>query len=120
MIEEIDGLVIEGWQGLLIESKNWTDPVDFTSLAKFQLAIERRPIGTLGLFFSVSGYTDAALELVAVLRPIRLLLFNREDLEMAIREKDLVLIVRNKWQRAVQWGDATLPALDPNQREILQ
>lgn len=109
-VEQIDGLIFDGWQAFLIESKNWGDRIDFAPLAKFHHAVERRPIGLLGLFFAPNGYTDPALELVTLLRPIRVLLFDGRDLNWAVENRTgMLAMVRRKWELAVQYGDPSLP-----------
>ena len=78
--EQIDGLVIDGWQGFLVESKFWMKKVDFGPIALLHSHVETRPAGTLGLFFSAFGYTTPALESAELLRPIRVMLFDSSDL----------------------------------------
>jgi hypothetical protein len=113
--EQIDGLVFADWQGFLIESKLWAKPVDFEPIARLVLLVESRPVGTLGLFFSPSGYTKAALELTQSLHPIRVLLFDGRDLMWASKERDgMMKIVRRKWRNAVKFGRMDLPAVDEN------
>jgi hypothetical protein len=115
--EQIDGLLFDGWAGFLIESKFWTKKVDFGPIALLDFAVGTRPVGTLGLFFSGFGYTAAALESAQLLRPIRVLLFDQEDLDWALDEKALkgssatkgfrgrmAEMVKRKWMLAVKFG----------------
>jgi hypothetical protein len=107
--EQIDGIVYDGWQGFLIESKCQEDPIDFGPIALLNVLVEKRVAGTLGLLFSVSGYTAAALESAELLRPIRVLLFDRRDLDSIVRAKKSMLeMVRRKWIFAVQYGRPNL------------
>src|SRR5437588_700640 len=55
--EQIDGLLFDGWQGFLLESKCQAKPVDFDPIALLYTLVEQRVVGTMGLFFSASGYT---------------------------------------------------------------
>jgi hypothetical protein len=108
--EQIDGIVYDGWQGFLIESKCQEDPIDFGPIALLNVLVEKRVAGTLGLFFSVSGYTAAALESVESLRPIRVLLFDGDDLTSIIQtKKSMMEMVRRKWVFAVQYGRPNFP-----------
>ena len=110
--EQIDGLVADGWQGFLVESKCLSEPVDFGPIALLNALVEKRVIGTLGLFFSISGYTTPALESTQDYRPIRVLLFDLEDLRwlVARKRKDRMMeLVRRKWLLAVREGNPTLP-----------
>jgi hypothetical protein len=106
--EQIDGLVFDGWQAFLIESKNTTEEIAYGEIAKFDHAVARRPIGTLGLFVSLGGYTPATVELTKLLRPIRILLLDRFDVELAINQRDFLKIVRSRWCDAVKYGDPYL------------
>jgi hypothetical protein len=111
--EQIDGLVIDGWQGFLVESKFWTKMVDVGPIALLNSHVETRPAGTLGLFFSAFGYTPAALESAELLRPVRVLLFDRSDLEWALTpgpfKGRMAEMVRRKWVLAMKDGLAHLP-----------
>jgi len=111
--EQIDGLVIDGWQGFLVESKFWTKKVDFGSIALLHAHVETRPVGTLGLFFSAFGYTPPALESAELLRPVRVLLFDRSDLMRALLggsfKGRMVEMVRRKWMLAMKYGRSYLP-----------
>src|SRR5438552_10236857 len=84
--EQIDGLVVDGWQSFLIESKFWTDPVDFNPIALLHTLLDTRPVGTLELFFSAFGYTEPAKESADRLRPARVLLFEPDDLKWALAQ----------------------------------
>ncbi len=107
LLEEIDGLVYDGWQGFLVETKYEKDPVSIDPIFRLHLMAEQRPAGTLGLFFSMSGFTGPALELSDRLRPIRVLLIEEKDVRMNLQNQplpDMISMVRNKWKRAVQSG----------------
>lgn len=82
--EQIDGMIYDGWQGFLIESKFWTGKVDFGPIALLQAILVTRPIGTVGLFFSLFGYTRPASVSAALLRPVRILLFDLGDFQWAL------------------------------------
>jgi hypothetical protein len=116
-LEEIDGLVYDGWQAFLVESKfrgESGDKVDIDPIFRLHLMTEQRPVGTMGLFFAAPGYTAPALELVERLRPIRVLLFDQEDLDWAVQSPGSMMeMVRRKWIIAVKSGRSYLAAL-PN------
>lgn len=107
--EQIDGLVLHGWQAFLLESKLRTRPVDFEPIAQLHVQVLSRPVGTLGLFFSGSGYTPAAVELAESLRPLCVLLFGPADLRWAQEPgRDMIQMVRQKWRAAVRTGSPNL------------
>lgn len=113
--EEIDGLLLDGWQACLVEAKFWPGKVDFAPVALLRALIEARPAATLGLFFSPFGYTVPAIESVRMMRPIRVLLFDANDLlwalpavgwskarALAAFRGRMMEMVRRKWLLAVR------------------
>lgn len=105
-IEQIDGLIYDGWSAFLIESKfTPKSRVDFGDIARLRLRVERRPTETMGLLFAPFSYTVPARHSVRELRPIRVLMFDRQDLDVAIETSDLLRVVRVKWKFAVKYGD---------------
>lgn len=112
--EEIDGLIFDGWQAFLVEAKFWTNKVDFSPIVLLNDIVDRRPAGTLGLFFSAFGYTNPAKDCAEFLRPIRVLLFDRDDLDWALQQEpfkgSMKEVVRRKWLQAVMTGRIAIPA----------
>jgi hypothetical protein len=112
--EQIDGMVLVGGRAFLIESKFWTDKVDFGPIALFHTLLESRPTGTLGLFFSAFGYTYPALESAELLRPVRVLLIDQEDLAWVLGKGSfkgrMGELVRRKWLAAVKLGPSFVAA----------
>jgi hypothetical protein len=114
--EEIDGLVTLGWQGFLIQCKLESASTSFDPIARLHLQVERRPIGTMGLFFS-RDYSDSAIELAAELRPIRVLLFRVEGIVWELKKErsfDMLKLVEKKWRAAMHyarpdWNTSTIP-----------
>jgi hypothetical protein len=112
--EEIDGLVIDGWQGFLVEAKFWTAGVDFGAIARLHILVEQRFSNTLGLFFSAFGFTSPAVESARLLRPIRVLLFDGTDIDTALTSKrDMMDTVRKKWALGLKFADPYLKASTP-------
>lgn len=113
-LEQIDGLVIDGWQGFLVEAKCQDEPIDFAPLAVLNLRVTKRPVGTLGLFFSVSGYTPPAVECIHEFQPLRVLLFDADDLRDMLRSpKSMLSLVQRRWGVAVQYGRPYPPRTQP-------
>ena len=108
--EEIDGLLYDGWQGFLVEAKHEADRLGIDPIFRLHLMAEQRPVGTIGLLFSLSGFTEPALEIADRLKPIRVLLFDKDDLAWAIWEDlGLLAMVRRKWRMAVRSGRPNMP-----------
>lgn len=97
--------MLDGWQGFLVQSKFWPSrPIDYADLALLIDQVGKRPSGTLGLFFAPFRVSKPAIVGAGGSNPIRMLLFQREDLEWAIRRRDMMGLVRRKWRLAVQFG----------------
>ncbi len=110
--EQQDGLIIFGWQGFLIESKFQAQPTDMDSIFRLHALVERRPIGSLGLFFSYAGFTEPALESSEYLKPMRVLLFDSIDLSWALAVPGphrMEPLVWRKWALAVKAGSPSVP-----------
>lgn len=114
--EQIDGLVIDGWQSFLVESKFWIGQVDFGPIALLHTLLDTRPVGTLGLFFSAFGYTQPAKESTDRLRPVRVLLFDQDDLDWALVKRpfkgSMMEMVRRKWPLAVMYSRSSASVSD--------
>jgi hypothetical protein len=101
---QLDGLLIVHGQAFLIESK--FQHVDFGPIARLHVLTEAAPVGTMGLLFAAKGYTPPALNAIEILRPIRVLLFDRLDIETILAAKNLnfAQAVRSKWKAAIMFG----------------
>ena len=97
--EQLDGLIVDGGQTYLVEAKFWPGKVDFGPIALLHALIGFRPGGTMGLLFSPFDYTRPALESAGMLRPIAVLLFDREGLAWALPPKN---VTKQKATRAFQ------------------
>ena len=89
-------------------------PIPFEPIARLYLQVGRRPEGTIGLFFA-PDYTEAAVELLKELRPIRVLLFLAAEINQALTQEpplDILELVKRRWRMAVEQGrpDAVLVA----------
>jgi hypothetical protein len=112
--EQIDGLVFDGWQGFLIESKFQSRKIDIDPIYRLHVIVEQRLVGALGLFFSASGFTVPAVEKARALRPIRVLLFEADDLNWALqRPGSMMTMVQRKWLLALKEGHPNARVVQP-------
>ena len=99
--EQVDGVVYVDGLSCLIECKHWRESVGFGPIAKLKLRVDRRPPPVIGLFFSVSGFTDPAVDEFHA-QPLRnLLLWRRADVDLALRS-GMRTALGVKWRRAVE------------------
>lgn len=102
--EEIDGVLYDDGKAYLLESKFVRNPLNFEPIARLHLMAERRPPTTIGLIFAPFGFTAPAVESAQELRPLRVLLLDRPDIELALRKHDMLTVVRVKYRDAVKYG----------------
>jgi len=105
-IAQIDGLACFDWSSFLIESK--FQQVDFGPIARLHAFAEQRPVGTMGLLFAAGGFTVPAIDSTHLLRPIRVLLFSRPDIDHIARSHDMARAIRVKWKQAVRVARANV------------
>lgn len=118
-LEQVDGLIFQGFQGFLVESKFYPGNVGFGPVAQLHICVEQRPVGTIGLFFSAFDYTAPAHDLLLALRPIKVLLFNQSDIVWAINSNDnFRKLIRYKWLLALKDGLPFAPARDVEALEL--
>ncbi|MGP0019243.1 MAG: hypothetical protein ACLPHP_11785 [Candidatus Sulfotelmatobacter sp.] len=106
--EQIDGAFsLEGTEYLL-EGKWQKDPVDSGDLDKFSGRIQRKLDNTLGLFLSISGFSEDGVKAHSTGRKLSLLMTG-EDL-MAVLEGriDFVSLLLRKKQHAARTGNILL------------
>jgi hypothetical protein len=105
LVEEHDGLLFDGWQGFLIQSKfSPKTTLNIEPITKLKAHVESRPTSTIGLFFSAFGISVPALYEAGRLRPVHLLIFQRVDILWAIKRRDILNLVKRRWQLAVKYG----------------
>jgi hypothetical protein len=103
-IEEIDGAArVEGlW--CLIESKDTREPANVEPISKLRNQLLRRPSATVGLLFSVAGFTDPALVLASFLAPQTILLWNQDDIGYCVDNQRICEPLLEKYRICVQEG----------------
>lgn len=92
-IEQLDGAVYLDERGFLVESKDLSEPAAIEAIAKMRFRLERRPPGTMGLIFSVSDFSRVAELLAQFASPMNILLWNRSDVDAALRATKLDAMV---------------------------
>jgi len=106
--EQIDGVIHLDGVSCLVEAKAESDQVAIAPLAKTRSQLLRRPATTIGLIFSLSGFTEPAKRLAAFMFPQTVLLWTGDDLDVALRKQRLFDGLRAKYRMAVEKGLAVL------------
>jgi hypothetical protein len=105
VVEQIDGAVYYSGLSCLVESKDFADKtVDITPIAKLRNQLLRRPAGTVGLMFSRTGFTNAAVSLSCFSLPQAILLWNGAEIKYALERERICEILTLKYRACVEDG----------------
>jgi hypothetical protein len=104
ILEQIDGAVYINGLAFLIESKDYQDRINIEPIAKLKTQLSRRPVSTMGILFSKSGFTEPALTLAQFLGPPTILLWNGDEIEYALSNKNFANSLLTKYRRCVEFG----------------
>lgn len=103
-IEQVDGVVYLPSLAALIESKDFEAHVDIEPIAKLRMRLECRPAGTLGIIFTRHGLTEPASYLLRHTHPKNILVWQGQEIDVAIRKKKLRAGLMAKYRHAVEYG----------------
>jgi hypothetical protein len=101
-MEQIDGAVYCDSLPVLIESKDTGKPKNHTAIAKLKQQLTRRPGSAIGAVFARSGFTPEALLLTARSTPQNILLWNGEDIDLALKKGRMRAGLNAKFRKAVE------------------
>jgi Restriction endonuclease len=104
VVEQIDGVVVAGGLHALIESKDRKDEMTIEPIAKLRNQLMRRPVATIGMVFSRSGYTEPALTLARYLSGQTILLWQPVEVEFVLEKEKIVLYLEHKYLTCVMNG----------------
>jgi hypothetical protein len=103
-LEQVDGSVRDGDLFCLLESKHWSQSVDFGTIAMLKSKLSRRPSFTMGAIFSMKGFTKPAKVLAQFSTPINILLWEAGDIEYGLKGKHMREGLQKKVHHAVEHG----------------
>jgi len=104
VVEQIDGVVVAGGLHALIESKDLKDEMTIEPIAKLRNQLMRRPIATIGMVFSSSGYTEPALTLARYLSGQTILLWGAAEVSFALENEKIAPYLELKYLACVMYG----------------
>ena len=113
VVEQIDGFVHIGRFSCVVESKHTEKAVAIAPLAKMRNQLLRRHSGAIGLVFSFSGFTTAAVILARYIAPQAILLWTGLEIEQALDDNKILVHLEYKYRRCVETGvpDASIQKL---------
>ena len=84
--------------------KDYNNNVDIEPIAKLRFRLELRPPGTIGVIFTRKEVTDPARYLVRNSFPKNILLWQGDEIELALEQKRLTKGLLTKFRHAVEHG----------------
>lgn len=102
--EQIDGAIYLGGLSFLIECKDRSENIDIETIAKLRNQLLRRPAGVIGVVFSRTAFTDAAVRLARFVSPQAILLVTGAEIDAALRERYLCRGLMAKYRACVEKG----------------
>ena len=79
--EEIDGAFYVDHRTFLLEAKWTADPIPASVLYEFKGKVDGKLIGTLGIFISMSGYSEGAVDAFEKGKTTNVVLFEQPDMD---------------------------------------
>ena len=104
VVEQIDGFVHIGRFSCVVESKHTGKAVAIAPLAKMRNQLLRRHSGAIGLVFSFSGFTNAAVILARYIAPQAILLWTGREIEQALDDNKMLEHLEYKYRTCLETG----------------
>jgi hypothetical protein len=104
VVEQIDGFVHIGRFSCIVESKHTEKAIAIGPLAKMRNQLLRRHSGAIGLVFSYSGFTNAAIILARYIAPQAILLWTGLELDQVFEDRTMLQHLEYKYRTCVETG----------------
>jgi Restriction endonuclease len=112
--EEVDGSFFHRGRVLLLEAKWTKDPQPASSIYQFRGKVEGKLIGTIGVFISMGGYSDDAVDALIAGKVLNVILFSDDDMRaIAGGQLGFCDALDRKLREAAEFGTPFLPLRDP-------
>lgn len=109
--EQIDGSFFLDGTVFLIEAKWHKDKIPASTLYQFKGKVDGKLVGTIGIFLSMSGYSQDAVDALTLGKSLNLVLFDKRDIDAAInRELGFRAVLKQKLRQAAEEGVVYFPA----------
>ncbi|MEZ8041172.1 restriction endonuclease [Vibrio sp. 1F263] len=82
--EQIDGSLFLDGSVFLLEAKWVKDPIPASTIYQFKGKVDGKLSGTLGIFISMSGYSEDAIDALTLGKSLNVILFDKRDLDAVI------------------------------------
>jgi hypothetical protein len=108
--EEIDGSFVLHGRTMLLEAKWTRDPHPASSLYQFRGKVDGKLVGTIGLFVSMAGFSEDAINALIAGKELNLILADGDDIRaIASRQISITDTLNRKLRAAAETGIPFLP-----------
>ncbi|MDY8022009.1 restriction endonuclease [Paenibacillus polymyxa] len=108
--EEIDGSFLLGDKVYLLELKWHSAELPASSIYQFKGKVDGKLLGTIGIFISLSGYSKDAVDALSLGKTLNVILFDKEDFEVCIKEDyGFRKVLTTKLRQAAEEGIVFFP-----------
>lgn len=109
--EQIDGSFYLDGRIYLLEAKWHADPLPASTLYQFKGKVEGKLVGTIGIFISMSGYAEDAVDALVLGKTLNIILLDKRDLDAAIaRNIGFTNVLKLKLRKAAEEGAVYFPS----------
>lgn len=103
--EEMDGSFIYNQKIYLLEAKWHDKPLPASSIYQFKGKVEGKLVGTIGIFISMSGYSEESVDALTFGKSLNIILFDKADFEKCIYETNgFSAVLSQKLRKAAESG----------------
>jgi hypothetical protein len=118
--EEVDGSFFHRERVMLLEAKWTAGPQPASSIYQFRGKVDGKLTGTIGVFISMSGYSEDAVEALIAGKVLNVILFDGDDMRaVASRQLSFPDALDRKLRDAAENGTPFSPLRDPVSRQTL-
>lgn len=108
--EQIDGSIYLDGRIYLLEAKWHADPLPASTLYQFKGKVDGKLAGTIGIFISMSGYAEDAVDALILGKALNIILLDQRDMDAAIiRGGGFKNILKHKLRKAAEEGAIYFP-----------
>jgi len=106
--EELDGSFELDYRTYLLEAKWQADPLPASAIYTFKGKVDGKLTGTVGIFISMSGYSEEAVDALTAGKDLNVLLVDQNDIEASISH-GVSRVLRTKIRAAAEEGAVFYP-----------
>jgi len=108
--EEVDGSFLLNDKVFLLEAKWHKKRLPASSIYAFKGKVDGKLVGTIGVFISISGFSDDAVDALGLGKNLNVILFDQDDIEASLETKEsFKKVLLTKLRKAAEKGFVYFP-----------